>query len=348
MKYNKLVLVFPGQGSQYKGMGKALYDAHESVRHIFNQASQILDYDIASVCFREGPIRKGLKMIKLPLGKEHLDTTFYAQPAILTTSYACYKALEERCADKNVELNPYLMMGHSFGEYTALIAADAMNFETALNLVQRRAELMTESIQSNPNTGLMAVMPRRGQSLEDTEMKSLCGDFEVYVALINTDNQVVVGGNKRKLEGMSKYLKGQGMRGLIIKGAEGAFHTPLMERVAEKFKKDLDKAEIYVSSRSIIANVTAEAISDPEHIREELRRQIYKEVDWRASVRKAIDSGTELFIEVGPGTKLSDMIGIIEGTKTLNVENMESLEKTVEMLRDVKPPEETEKPSYPE
>jgi len=339
MSYNKIALVFPGQGSQYKDMGKILYDAHESVRHIFNQASGILGYDLAEVCFKKSPIRNRLRKIKIPVGSEPLDRTLFAQPAILTTSYAILKTLEERCADNKIELNPYLVMGHSFGEYTALIASGATDFETALRLVQRRAELMTESLRDHSKSGLMAIRIPRQMTIETSEIEHWRDQFKVYLALNNTDRQIVVGGTKKNLKLMKEYLEEERMIVKILDGAEGAFHTPLMQEAARKFKKDLDQARIYIASIPIIANVTAKAMSDPEDIRDELYGQIYKPVNWRGSVEKAIADEVELFIEVGPGQILSDMIrSTKKDTEVSNVEDTESLEKTVEMLRKVEPP----------
>ena len=321
MKYNKITLVFPGQGSQYVGMGKEFYDKYEFVKDIYNQASQVLGYDFPDLCFKKHQLRKIMHM-------QDLNKTIYTQPSVLTTSYACFKVLEMTCKERDVDLNVSFLAGHSLGEYTALLVGGAIDFKTTLSLVQKRATYMTELGKGYPGAGLMAIIDR-SKELDYDSIYSLCRDFGVYVTLNNTKSQIVAGGSKKSLAELSKKIKKEGKRGTMLK-VEGPFHTPIMKPAANKLKKELDISNIYIASKPIIANVSTEAIVDPNHVRKELYDQIYKIVDWKRSVEKVIGNGSDLFIEVGPKKVLSNMIKDIDPSiPKLNVEDMESLEKTI-------------------
>jgi [acyl-carrier-protein] S-malonyltransferase len=327
MKFKKITLVFPGQGSQYVGMGKEFYDEFEMVREIYDQADQFLGYKLSEQCFKKP--RFGMKMMHRTV----LDKTIFTQPAVLTTSYACYKVLEQKCQERNVDLNASLLAGHSLGEYTALLVSGAMDFETCLDLVRKRAAFMTEVGRGYPGAGLMAIVDKK-RNLNYKRICSICKDFELYVTLNNTKNQIVVGGSKRKLAELSKELKKEGKLAKVLK-VEGPFHTPIMRPAAEKLKKELDNSAIYIGSKPIIANVSTNAIVDPSHIRKELYDQLFRIVDWRGSVEKVIGNGGDLFIEVGPKKVLTNMIKEIDPSiPHLNVEDGESLERTLNELTD--------------
>lgn len=325
MKYKKITLIFPGQGSQYVGMGKEFYDRFKYVRDIYDQANQILGYDLSEQCFKK---RKFGKMI---MHKDDLNKTIYTQPAVMTTSYACFKVLKATLRERGLDINVPLLAGHSLGEYTALLIAGAMDFKTCLSLVKQRAAYMTELGRGYPGAGLMAIVSKK-KELDFDKICVLCKDFEVYVTLNNTKRQIVVGGSKKKLAEMSKKLKEEGTGSTMLK-VEGPFHTPIMKPAANKFKKVLDNIPIRIALKPIIANVSTQAIVDPDHIKEEAYEQIYKIVDWRGSVEKVINNGGDLFIEVGPKKVLSTMIKDIDPSiPSLNVEDVESLEKTVNEL----------------
>ena len=324
MKTRRITLIFPGQGSQYVGMGKELYDRFKLVRQIYDEATQVLGYDISELCFKRHTFGKFMH-------KADLNRTIYTQPAVLTMSYACYRVLEETCKECNVDLNASLLAGHSLGEYTALLISGAMDFKTTLSLVQKRATFMTEWGKAYPGAGLMAIVDR-GRELDYDRICALCKDFGVYVTLNNTRSQVVVGGSKRRLAEMGKELKKEGKRSTMLK-VEGPFHTPIMKPAADKFKKELDKSEIHIASKPVMANVTTEAIVDPNHIRKELHEQIFKIVNWRGGIEKIAHNRETLFIEVGPKKVLSNMINDIDPSiPRLNIEDVESLEKTVKEL----------------
>ncbi len=324
MGIKRTILIFPGQGSQYVGMGKELYDRFKLVRDIYDEATQLLGYDISELCFKRHTLGKFMH-------KEDLNKTIYTQPAVLTMSYACYRVLDETCKECNVDLNASLLAGHSLGEYTALLVSEAMDFKTTLGLVQKRATFMTEWGKAYPGAGLMAIVDR-GRELDYDRICALCKDIGVFITLNNTKSQIVVGGSKKRLAEMAKELKKEGKRPTMLK-VEGPFHTPIMKPAADKFKKELDKSEIHIATKPIMANVTKEAIVDPNHIRQELYEQIFNIVNWRGTIERIILNRENLFIEIGPKMVLSNMINDIDPSiQRLNVEDVESLEKTVKEL----------------
>jgi len=325
MKYKKITLLFPGQGSQYVGMGKEFYEHFEVAREIFSQANEVLGYDMAEKCFKKPTI--GRKMMHWT----DLDKTVYTQPAVLITSYACYRVFQEKCMERHINFDFSLLAGHSLGEYTALLVSGAMDFPTCLDLVNKRATYITEFGETYPHAGLMAIVDRNNH-LDYDRIDQLCRDFAVYITLINTRNQIVVGGFKKNLSELSKKLRKDGTVASNLR-VEGPFHTPFMKPAADKFKQELDRTWFYIASRPVISNVSTEAIADPDQIRRELHQQIFTHVDWRNSMEKAIGNKTDLFIEIGPKTILSKMVKNIDGNvPRLNVENLESLEKTLAEL----------------
>jgi [acyl-carrier-protein] S-malonyltransferase len=325
MKYKKIALIFPGQGSQYVGMGKELYDRFKLVRDVYEEASSVVGYDMVEKCFKRPLI--GSKLVH----RADLDKTKYTQPAVFTTGYACYKIFEEMCSEVDVQRNFAFLAGHSLGEYTALAVAKAMDFGTCMDLVQKRANLITEFSGAYPDAGLMAIV-NRGKELEFGMIEDLVKEVQVYVTLVNTKSQIVVGGFKKNLEELGRKLKKEGLIPTLLR-VEGPFHSPLMKPAADRFKKELSASDIRIGERPVIANVTSEAIVDPAHIRKELYEQIFTCVNWRRSVEKMVENGADLFIELGPKKVLTNMIKDI-GTPvpTMNVEDMDSLEKTVRDL----------------
>lgn len=324
MQNGKLAIVFPGQGSQYVGMGKDIYDKFEEARNIFDQASEVLGYDMAEKCFRSTKLGKFIH-------RTDLDRTIYTQPAVLTASYACYRVFKQICGECAVPLKPSFLAGHSLGEYTALLVSGALDFETTVYLVNKRAKYITDFAEHYPDAGLMAIVDR-GNALDFATINGICKEFQVYVTLINTKSQIVVGGFKKNLSELSKKIKKDGKIATTLR-VEGPFHTPLMKPAADRFKQLLDESDFSIASVPVIANTSTQAIVDPVHIKNELYHQIFESIDWRSSVEKALQNGARLFIEVGPKKVLTTMIKTIDDSVAgLNVEDVASLEKTVKEL----------------
>ena len=321
-KIKKMTLVFPGQGSQYVGMGKDLYDHFQCVRDVYTQASESLGYDLADICFREVGDKKNTHQAG------DLHRTIYTQPAVLATSYACFRALQESCREQGVNLNVSSLAGHSLGEYTAFLVSGAMDFKTSLSLVSKRAVYMSDT--GNRGAGLMAIMSRK-EGLDSRHIHSLCRDYDVHITANNSRRQIVVGGLIKHLKEMSRKLK-KGITTAMLK-VEGPFHSPLMKRAASKFRKDLKKSPIKIAGSPVVANVSKRAIVDPNHIRDELYEQIFQVVDWRGSMEKIIGNGGNHFIELGPKRVLTRMFRDIDpSVVSLNVEDRESLQRTVRAL----------------
>jgi [acyl-carrier-protein] S-malonyltransferase len=325
MKYKKVALIFPGQGSQYVGMGKELYDRFKLVRDVYDESSSVVGYDMAEKCFKKPLL--GTKLVHRP----DLDRTKYTQPAVFTTGYACYKIFEQMCREVNVQCNIAFLAGHSLGEYTALAVAGAMDFKVCMDLVQKRADFITEFSNAYPDAGLMAVV-NRGKELNQSMIENMARKAQVYVTLVNTKSQIVVGGFKKNLDALGKKLKKEGLIPTVLR-VEGPFHSPLMKPAADRFKKELAASNMIIAHKPVIANVTSEALVDPEHIKKELYDQIFTCVNWRRSIDKMADNGADLFIEVGPKKVLSNMIKDIRPEiPTMNVEDTESLERAVKEL----------------
>lgn len=286
----KYGLLFPGQGSQEVGMGKALYDASPAAREIFDKANEILARDIKKLCF-EGP-------------ENELQTTANSQPAIFVTSIATLKALPHF---------PFsLAMGLSLGEPTALVAAGAMTFEDGLRFVAKRGQFMEEASQKHP--GKMACVI--GMELE--KLENICkGIGGVQVANLNCPDQVVISGHAERVALAGDLAEHQGAKRVIMLKVSGAFHSELMAEAKEKLKAFLANVEIKEPLIDFISNIDAELTKDPERIRTNLIDQLDNKTLWEASVLKAASLGIKDFLEVGPGTVLKGLSKKIDPALTV-------------------------------
>ena len=305
----KFAVVFPGQGSQYSGMGKAFYDAFEEVREVFDRASATLGFDMAKLCF-EG-------------SEEDLKLTENTQPSILTVSYAIYRVLETKLE------GAAFVAGHSLGEYTACVAAGMLSFEDAVYAVRKRGQFMQEA--TPVGTGAMAAI----MGLDFGVVEEVCRSVEGVVepANYNSPEQLVIAGEKSAVERACELLKERGAKRVIMLKVSAPFHCSLMRPAAERLREVLEGIEFSDAGIPVVSNVTAAPVVRGEEERELLIKQVVSPVKWYQSVKFMESEGVELFVEVGPSRVLS---GLIKKTnrklKTVNVEKPEDMEKLEAVL----------------
>ena len=283
-----LALLFPGQGSQYVGMGLDLYERIPIARHVFDEADRILGFALTANCFGVG-LDKGKAL-------RALTHTAVCQPALYTHSVAIMAALE---------LRPTMVAGHSVGEYSALYASGAISFADGLRLVRKRGELMAQA--GDTRQGGMAAVLGMDFSVVETVCARLSKKDQVVVpANYNSSGQVVISGDVEAVEQAASILKAQGARRVVTLNVSGAFHSPLMEPISAELARELEVLDIREPSCPIYLNVTAEPTRDPENIREQMLKQLNHPVRW-AQILQAMPSDTH-FIEVGPGRVLSGLV----------------------------------------
>ena len=286
--------LFPGQGSQQVGMGKDIYESHESVRSLFHMADEVSGLEVRSTMF-EGP-------------EETLKQTQITQPALYAHSLAAYQLISEK------GLKADIFAGHSLGEFSALAAAGVFSVEDGMRLVSKRGELMSQA-----KKGSMAAII----GLADDVVLSICNEInEVWPANFNSPGQVVISGSPEGIKEAIVKAQEQGAKRAIPLPVSGAFHTPFMQKAAEEFKAFLDRFEFKKPTRKVIPNVTGEPTEDPDEIKEMLARQLLSPVLWTKTMQTLTSLGvTELF-ELGSGKVLcglakrgmSDVICISVGT----------------------------------
>lgn len=284
----KTAFVFPGQGSQYVGMGKDIYE-NSPARKYFEKADEILGLSLSKICF-DGP-------------EEELKQTKNTQPAIFLHSIALFYLLENKKFD--------MTAGHSLGEYSALVAAGALTFEDGLRLVRLRGELMQQAGVNQPGT-MAAIV-----GLEPKMIKEICSEASqsgiVQAANFNSPGQIVISGS---IDGVRKAIELAKTRGVKIAKelpVSGAFHSPLMESAQAGLKDALDRIKIDDATVPVYANVTAKPVQKADEIRNLLYRQLTSPVRWEESIKNMIAGGAEKFTEIGPGKVLQGLIKRING-----------------------------------
>jgi [acyl-carrier-protein] S-malonyltransferase len=308
----KIAFVFPGQGSQHVGMGKDLWEHFDEVKSLYAEASSALGYDMKELSFN-GP-------------KEELNKTFHTQPALLTASVAAYQVLSAE------GVTPYVVAGHSLGEYSAIVAAGVVSFGDALVLTEKRGIFMQEAVPEG--RGLMAAIIGLGRN----DIDELCLSVEsgyVSPANYNCPGQIVIAGEKKAVEDAMKLAKEAGAKRVIPLAVSAPSHCTLMAGASDRLAALLDTIEFRDPDMPLVNNADAILLTNAERIKSSLIKQLSRPLLWEDSIRRIVDGGIDTFIEVGPGKVLSGLIKRIEPSATLyNVEDMESLSRTVEAVRD--------------
>lgn len=306
-----LALVFPGQGSQQVGMGKALAEALPESRQVFAEADEALAMPLARLCF-EGP-------------EHELQLTANTQPAILATSVAALRPLLARGA------RPDWVAGHSLGEYSALVAAGALSLADALRTVRRRGQYMQEAVPVG--TGAMAaILGLELAAIEEACREAAAGEV-VSPANVNSPGQVVIAGHKAAVERASAACKARGAKRAVPLPVSAPFHCALMQPAQERLEPELAALHFGDPSPPLVNNVDAEVVREGSACRDGLVRQVSGTVRWQESVERLVREGVTTFVEVGPGGVLSGLVRkIARGARVLNVDSPESLEATVAAL----------------
>ena len=287
----KVAFLFPGQGAQQVGMGQQLFDSLPAAKALFEQANEILGYDLANVCF-DGP-------------SEKLNSTVYSQPALFVTSMVALERMKAEQPDLPGQCE--VAAGLSLGEYSALTFAGAMEFADALRVVQCRGEAM-QAAADECESGMVSLL-----GLELDKIEKLCDDARLDGEVLRVANHlcpgnIVVSGQKASCEAVGKLADEAGAMKVIPLAVAGAFHTPVMESAVQKLTDVLASVSIKSPRIPVVSNVDAQVHSDPEEIREILVRQVVQPVLWEKSIQVLLDDGVDQFYEVGTGRVLRGLL----------------------------------------
>lgn len=300
----KVCFIFSGQGAQYNGMGKELYDNFSICKQVFEDANNALGFNITDICFNED---------------ERLNQTEYTQPSILTTSYAIYKLMEE----KGIKAD--YMAGLSLGEYSALCASGSINFKECVTLVKKRGKYMTEAVPIG--VGAMSAVMNADENIINEALKEASTDTELaMIANYNAPGQIVIAGHTPAIERAEIILKEKGIKKVIRLNVSGPFHTSLLKPASDKLAMELENITINTPNVDVFTNLTGEKV---ENIKDTLIKQVMSPVKWEQTIKNLINLGADTFIELGPGKTLSSFVKkVSKGVNIYNVEDLSSLEKT--------------------
>ncbi len=312
----KIGFLFSGQGSQYIGMGKDLIEKYKSSKDVFDEADEALEMDLTKMV-TEGD-------------QDELNLTENTQPAVLTTSVAALKAAEKK------GLKPDVVAGLSLGEYTALVAAGALAFAAAVKLVKKRGRYMQDAVPEGKGT-MAAII-----GLDENKVQEAVDEARQYgiveCANFNCPGQIVIGGEIEAVEKASSLAREKGAKLVAPLKVSAPFHTSMLKPAADKLAEELKNINFEDLSVPLVSNVFAEYIEHKDHIKDILKNQVMKPVQWERSIQKMVNDGVDTFVEIGPGKTLSGFIKKIGRKekiklKIVNIEDVKSLEKAVETLK---------------
>ncbi|MBQ7477662.1 MAG: ACP S-malonyltransferase [Selenomonadaceae bacterium] len=313
---NKLAFVFPGQGAQAVGMGKDFCEQYDVAKRLFKEADEALGYSIRKMCF-EGPA-------------DDLKLTANTQPAILTMSVIANEILKEH------GIQPDIAGGHSLGEYSALVAADVLNFQDAVLLVHKRGQFMQEAVPVGEG-GMAAIIGLADEVIVDACEKATKSAGEVQAVNFNCPGQTVIAGATKGVEAAVEALKAAGAKKAVVLPVSAPFHSTLMKPAAEKLAAELDKVEIRDAKFPVVANVNGKLEQKSGEIKENLVAQAASPVKWIDCVIAMREFGADTYVEAGPGKTLCGFNKRIDkALVSMNVENMESLKKTLDYFKEVR------------
>ena len=312
---SKLAFVFPGQGAQKVGMGKDFFNNYDVAKKMFKEADEALGYSIMKMCF-EGP-------------EEDLKLTANTQPAILTISCIANEILKEN------GVQPEITGGHSLGEYSALVAAGVLKFQDAVALVHKRGAYMQEAVPVGEG-GMAAIIGVDREKIVEI-CQSVSAESPVQAVNFNCPGQIVIAGATRGVELAVEELKAAGAKKAVILPVSAPFHSTLMKPAAEKLAVELDKVTLSDARIPVVANVNAQVLTKAEDIKASLVAQAASPVLWEDCVAKMKEFGADVLLEAGPGKTLCGFNRRIDKSiKSLNVEDVESLEKSLDYFKEVR------------
>ncbi|WP_029522006.1 ACP S-malonyltransferase [Persephonella sp. KM09-Lau-8] len=300
-----VAFVFPGQGSQELGMGKDVYEAYPEIQELYEKANERLGFDLKKIIFED---------------EQKLNLTEYTQPALVLTSYALLYVLKQ----KKPDIVPKFVAGHSLGEFSALVAANALDILDAVWITNIRGKLMQEAVPEGVG-GMAAIIGLPAEEIEKT-LKEISGIVEI--ANYNSYEQTVISGEKEAVEKAMEVLKEKGAKKVVPLAVSVPAHSSLLRDKAKEFEKYLNEIPIKDAQIPVVSNITATPIQSADEIRKELSQHFYSPVRWVQSVEFMANNGVDTFIEIGPKKVLTGLIKrIVKPAKLINIQTIENIDK---------------------